>query len=323
MKKLFPLLFAVALVIVAGCGKEKEPQPEQKKPAEKVTEEKVDTPETPEEEVAEEVTPPEEEPIVRTPGQSPFADYPTSSTTAANGDYVIAPSYTWLEDAYREGPENVTFIYYLMNAQEVGTVDSLLKDSFDSDMVYPNTMFIPLPKGKTAAVGDIVLTTWQSGSGMERSIVVEGGTPESPMVLHLDMDYDNPAGIAQETDTLKPNTFYPLTLDDSIEVGKTSACMKDGERVHGIFVNVTGEKVLALEWAGTLVEYNKSDCAAVPPKPTVAVGDTVYFPSFGTYTDGLVTKVDEAIGRVWIEYEWAGEKTEEVASIMDVLKTLP
>ena len=81
------------------------------------------------------------------------------------------------------------------------------------DIEMPNALIIPIPQGQTAKKGDIVLTWWQSGSGMERAIVTDDSNPASPKVCYLDMDWkDDGKGFANDhnNEQLRPNTFTVL-----------------------------------------------------------------------------------------------------------------
>ena len=44
----------------------------------------------------------------------------------------------------------------------------------------PTSLCIPLPKGATAKKGDVVLTWWQSGSGLQRALVTDDSAADAP-----------------------------------------------------------------------------------------------------------------------------------------------
>ena len=243
--------------------------------------------------------------LARKEGESPF-DYPIVETTAKNGDYVIAPSRNWIDDAFEKGADKVTFIYYGAWMVEPGPGESKIKTLPGSEAIIPNSMLIPIRSGETAEKGDIILTTWQSGSGMERAIVV-GGTTTEPEVLYLDMDYDNPAGIAQKKDTLKPNTFHKLS-GGKLEVGGVVAVKKDnGDYIRVIATNITGDKVLTIGFAGKMAVYKKANCYTLPIRPDLKKGDKVFIPFVGTFQEATVEKVNKDIGRVFTKNSWGNK----------------
>jgi hypothetical protein len=176
-----------------------------------------------------------------------------------------------------------------------------------------NAYIIPIPAGQTAHVGDIVLTWWQSGSGMNRAIVVEASDPSEPTVRYLDIDYDNPAKsrdgkttIGQMDEKLKPNSF--VKISNPWEPGTVVAVNDGASKKKARVIHVAGDKVLALGFAGTLQVFEKSAATPVPVKPTVKAGDKVKAPVYGSFQNVTVTKVDGRNGRVFVKPETGDEK---------------
>ena len=122
----------------------------------------------------------------------PFKDFPSVDTSAKAGEVVLVPSYNWLQEATVKGADKVTMIWY---SQKMSAPDKEMSEvEFMSDKKkVPNAYIVPIPAGQKAKNGDIVLTWWQSGSGMNRAIVVDDANPAEPVVRYLDIDYDNPA----------------------------------------------------------------------------------------------------------------------------------
>ena len=60
----------------------------------------------------------------------------------------------------------------------------------------PNAYIVAIPPKQTAKKGDIILTWWQSGSGMNRAIVIDDTDASTPVVRYLDIDFNNPASRA-------------------------------------------------------------------------------------------------------------------------------
>lgn len=252
------------------------------------------------------------------PGEVPF-DFPTVGTTAKAGEYVLAPSYSFIEDAWADVADDVTpsFIFYSAKMVEPGDVESKLLQVADEAMI-PNSLIIPIPAGQEARVGDMVLTWWQSGSGLERGIVVDDADPTQPTVVYLDADYDE---LGENEEQLEANSFVVLTGD--WQPGTSIAYEGDYDFEHWTVIRVEGDKVLAKGWAGSTKVLEKSKCTPIPITMDVAVGDVIQIPYIGSYQEGTVIKVDAAKARVWVETEWGGSIEEEAVCIGDITIGLP
>jgi hypothetical protein len=122
----------------------------------------------------------------------PFADFPKVETTAKAGEYVIVPSYNWIKDAAEKGVDSTMFIWYVQKMAQPDKENSEIQFMQERKKV-PNAYVVAIPPGQKAKNGDILLTWWQTGSGMNRAIVVDDKDPIAPIVRYLDIDYDNPA----------------------------------------------------------------------------------------------------------------------------------
>lgn len=249
----------------------------------------------------------------------PF-DFPTAGTTAKKGEKVLVPSYNWLVDAMQKGADKTTMIWYAQTMEESGEEMSKVKFMSDTKKV-PNAYIVPLPAGQTAKKGDILLTWWQSGSGLQRAIVTDATDPKAPTVRYLDLDYNNPAKsrdgkttIGQMDEQIKPDTF--VVINGEMLPGTSVAI--GSEMKHGQVIRVEGDKVFVLLFAGKTGVFPKSDAKAIPIKPNVKAGDKVKAVRYGGFKDGTVSKVDENIGRVWVKFENSSE--DEVIAFGDVLK---
>lgn len=259
------------------------------------------------------------------PGEIPFAGFPTVNTTAKASEFVLCPSYNWIQDAVTKGSDKVTFIFYSQKMVTPGDVESEVEFLSPGKKTVPNAYIIAIPAGQSVKNGDIVLTWWQSGSGMQRAIVTDASNPKEPVVRYLDLDYDNPAKsrdgkttIGQMDEKLKPDTFYKLT--SMMEPG-TAVAAKDGSsHKHVQVVRVAGGKVLTIGFAGKMKVYDRADCTAIPLVPGVNVGDTVKVPYVGSFTDATVTKVDSKIGRVFVTIKSTNK--EAAIAFGDVVKSL-
>lgn len=241
--------------------------------------------------------------------KTPF-DFPTVKVDAKAGDIVLAPSRQSISDSFKD-LANVMFIYYNATMVEAGDTTSRVKEILENTAI-PNALLIPIKAGQTAKKGDIVLTWWQSGSGMQRAYVSEGGT--TPTVTYLD-------GKDMATEKLKADSFNVLSSD--WQVGTTVACKGSGGSNQLILVNSSGDKLLTSGWAGTMKAFAKSDCKPVPLKTDVKAGDTIYVAPFGTYQKATVSSVDATKGKVKAKYDFAGSSTEEDFSFGSILTEAP
>ena len=241
------------------------------------------------------------------PGMTPW-DFPTVGFNGQPGDYVLCPGYTMYQNNLEdEDPTDGVIIMYTSEVSAAGDVESDIDFTFDDVQKMPNSLLIDIPQGQTAAVGDIVLTWWQTGSGMQRGIVTDASDPTQPKVRYLDLDFDNPAedsesgkSIGATEYQLKPNSFVKLT--DPWQEGQYIACKNDeGKWKNAQIVKVAGDKVLTIGFAGRITVYAKADCRPTVAKPAVKAGDMVWADFVGGWMECEVTKVDPKMGVVWVE----------------------
>lgn len=258
------------------------------------------------------------------PGVIPV-NYPViNSTSSLSGEFVLTPSRAFIDKSFEEGKQSM-FIFYQNIMAEPDSMESKVKQ-ISKEVQIPNSLIIPIPAGQTARKGDIVLTSWQSGSGMQRAMVVDDKNQDSPLVHYLDISWDNPAKnkegvlIGQMTELLPPNTFVVLTQE--WQAGRT-VIYKDGNNDKmGILIHSSGDQVLLLAWS-YLVVVPREKCFPVIPLTEIDKDDVVYIPLYGNYKQATVTRVDIEKGRVWVNVEFAGKQKEVVASITDIVSKLP
>ena len=237
----------------------------------------------------------------------------------AEGQTILS-IHSFYPDALKESddPANETYIFYNGKLTSVGDTKSTVY-SFSEEVEMPNSLLIPIPEGQTAKKGDIVLTWWQSGSGMERALVTDAKDPASPKVDYLDLNYkDDGTGFAQDhaDEQIKPNSFVVLK-DGEWQPGAQIVVTGDGSYEAGILISCTKDKVLAKCFAGKINTFKKSDCKIVPLNQSLKVGDQVRAIFTSSYKDGYtITKIDENVGRVWVE----GSFGNEILSILEVYK---
>ncbi|MBR1803684.1 MAG: hypothetical protein IJ775_02100 [Muribaculaceae bacterium] len=256
-----------------------------------------------------------------TAATDPFPwDFPQNvKLDAEPGQLALAP-YTFYPGALEKGEDltTTTLIFYKSELQEVGETTSKMggKD-------IPNALIIPLDKDAKAKKGDILLTWWQSGSGLERAIVRDASNPAEPKVDYLDLNYsddpDHPgAGQNHANEQLKPGSFTVLN-DGEWQPGAQIACKKGDSWRIATLIRVEGDKVLAYAFGARVEAYNKADVKIVPFKENIKVGDMVWGKFAATYKpDYKVTKVDNELGRVWVEHN----NHTEILSICEVTKVL-
>jgi hypothetical protein len=303
MKRIYLIPAMVAALAMTACGGDEEATEDENTESEPETTETVD---------------------VARSAIDPFPDFPMASLNANDGDVVLTPSKSWQEDATAEGADNVTFIYYDAVVSTVGEGTSTVDFTFDGEVEIPNYMIIPIKANQSAKKGDIILTWWQSGSGMQRAIVTDDSDPSAPEVCYLDLDWDNPAttsegvGIGQAKYQLEAGTFHVLTSDWS--PGTTVAVSTDGKYKAATIVSINGDDVLTIGFAGKMKMYSKADCTPCPVVPNVNVGDEIQAPWVGSFTNSVVEKVDKENGRIWCDDPYSDEPM--VIAFGDVLTGL-
>jgi hypothetical protein len=254
------------------------------------------------------------------PVKFPFADFPKVETTAKPGDYVLAPSYNWIKDAAEKGVENTRFIWYVQKMAVPDNENSELQFLMERHKI-PNPYIIAIPPKQTAQKGDILITWWQTGSGMQRAIVVDDANPSQPVVRYLDIDYDNPAKsrdssttIGKMDERLVPDSFVKLKVWDS---GTTVAIQDGANQKSAQVICVAGNKVLVME-NGKLKVYPKSSCQALPLVPQVNAGERVKAPRYGmNFASATVSSVDTRNGRIFLRFD--GDKQDKAMAFGDVL----
>ncbi len=238
-----------------------------------------------------------------------FSDFPSIPMSAKPGEYLLIPAYKTLVD-YANGKNNA-IIYYHAKLAEAGDKISTVAFTFDGQQEVPNHMIIPIKSGEKVKKGDVVLTWWQSGSGMQRAIVTDASNPSMPEVHYLDIAWDNPAKknevpIGQLKEQIKENTFVKIT--DIWQPGTTVARL-DGTSVKKYtIVNVAEDKVLVLGFAGSIAVLDKSACTPLKVNASVKVGDRIQAPWVGTFKAGVVKELKPEYGRAVIVFDHDKEK---------------
>ena len=255
-------------------------------------------------------------------------DFPMSTgEQLTDGELVLAP-YTYYKVAIdnSEDLKKKGLIFYKTKLVTAGAEKSVV--NYKEDYELPNSLIIGLPKGATAKKGDILLTWWQTGSGMNRAIVRDDTDPSQPKVDYLDMDMrlnddGTTSGFAERhaNEQLAPNTFIVLH-DGDWQPGAQVAHVNDrGKWAAAILIKATDDKVLVLDSGSKVAVYPRSDCKLIPMNDEgIKPGDEVYGASANLFTDRFtVEKVDTERGRVWGTNRYG---TKQILSILEVTKVL-
>ena len=252
-------------------------------------------------------------------------DFPTSTGEQfTDGQLVLAP-YTYYKGAIDKG-EDLTekgLIFYNTNLVKAGADKSVV--NYKEDYELPNSLIIGIPEGVTAKKGDVLLTWWQSGSGLKRAIVRDDSDPAQPKVDYLDMKLDPGSKVNFADDhaneELKPNSFIVLH-DGQWEPGAQLAYKDErGRWIAAKLIKATDDKVLVLGFSDRVEVHPKSDCKLIPlTDEGIQPGDKVYGLFVAEYQpDYTVEKVDKERGRVYVTNNMGKQ---EILSILEVTKVL-
>lgn len=254
-------------------------------------------------------------------------DFPISTgEQLTDGQLVLAP-YTFYKVAIDDGEDlnKKNLIFYKTNIGTAGAEKSQV--NFMGDYDLPNSLIIGIPEGATAKKGNILLTWWQSGSGMKRAIVRDDSNPAEPKVDYLDMemeiDPNSSLNFAEKyaNEQLKPNSFIVLH-DGEWEPGAQVAYKNErDEWIAATIIKATDDKVLVSGFGSRVNAYPRKDCKLIPMTDEgMKPGDTVWGLWVNQYQAGYtVNKVDKKRGRVWVT---DGRGKQKILSILEVTKVL-
>ncbi|MCA9126019.1 MAG: hypothetical protein KDB22_03000 [Planctomycetales bacterium] len=218
------------------------------------------------------------------------------------GNYVLCPSRQFIDKAISSGTEKTSFIFYAARLLSTTEDTCQVRSLAGSEFTVPNELVIPIAASAEAAArpGDILLTWWQSGSGMQRAIVV-GGTATRPVVRYLDVDYENPSGIGKRDESLESGTFH--VLQRAWQPGSSVAIKAGSTRSVGQLIWADENAIIVREFAGKLKLYARADATPIAIRPELKVNAAAMAQLFGTLKPVTVSKVDARIGRVFCTYQ--------------------
>jgi len=239
------------------------------------------------------------------------------SVEVDSDDYVLAPSKISYDSAIANGLEASIFVFYPRKVIQ-NFKDSVELYQIGDTVVLPASLIIPMNKNEKAIFGDYVLTWWQSGTGMQRAIVLNKDSSLTPTVYYLDNQYSfysNITNISFWIDTLKPNSY--IVLKDEIMPGKSIFVEKDYFSVFYTIINISEENILALSWAGLLEVIEKDKFSTIDLHQDFNAGDSVLVPYFGTFSKGVVKSVWNDIGKMTVEIFFIDEEIEIYVNMID------
>ena len=244
-----------------------------------------------------------------------FADFPAVATNAKAGDYVLCPSREMVVKMSRPEGKDAPTIYYTSKMITPGATESEVQSLYSpGPQKVPNAYLITIPARQKAQVGDVVLTWWQSGSGMMSAIVTDASNPAEPTVRYLATIIDPNK---DRIEKLKPNSF--VKLSQPFQPGTSVAVKGDSSSPeHWDVIRVAGDKVFVIGFAGRLKLLNKADCTPVPIKPQVKAGDKVRSVIHASFTNATVVSVDEKLGKVVVKQD--GQTAEKAIDFGKVMK---
>jgi hypothetical protein len=261
--------------------------------------------------------------VATTRNGAPFG-FALRAIDAQAGDRVLLPLRSNIEAARQHGFEQPTFVYGGGVLEQVGEGASNVRWQTQQRALVDNVWLIPIRRGERAAPGDIVLTSWASGSGMLRGIVLGAGNPQSPTVRYLDLPASHPA--ADAADTLEPSSFH--VLRNPGEVGTTLACRSSPgaglSRVErAIVLHREAADLLVLAFAGKLRRVAGADCKPLPLAPPLKTGERVFVPVVGAFVQARVLAVNTQAGRVEVSYDFGNEQKQQAFGFTNVALELP
>jgi len=202
-----------------------------------------------------------------------------------------------------------------------------------STQVSKSSQVIPLgPATEEASEGDILLSWWQTGSGMQRCYVVDASDPTRPLVKYLDIDLDSPTnsdgiGIGSATPQLKAGTFSVLSkATQDFPPGSGAACRERGSWASITYtqiISTSADKLLGLGFAGRVTSYPIEGCVAVPVSASFADGDTVFASdTFLNMREATIVRFDPELGRYYVVFS-SDEEPIAIGGLIDNLDSLP
>jgi len=249
-------------------------------------------------------------------------DFPAVGMIAQPGNYVLTPTKAWLDKAVSAGFDKEPVVFHHATMVAPGSAESKIR-STSGEFPLPNALIIPIPIGGKAHAGDILLTWWQSGSGMQRAIVSEGGTEQEPQVYYLDIPNTAVSDANKIPETLRADSFK--VLEEAWAPGSAIA-VRDKEKgwIYARIITATEDRALVIGWGGRLKAVDRNECVALSiyPPPMGANGP-IYIPHEGIMKQGRFRQPDPAKGRISASLDIAGKEAQIQVPFGDIILSLP
>jgi hypothetical protein len=186
---------------------------------------------------------------------------------------------------------------------------------FDSTVLIPNILIIPLKSQSMPHKGEFVLTWWQKGTGMQRAFIINTFPSDSSLVQYLDLDSTLLLDSSSSIQKISKTSF--AIIDKPLKPGSSLAYDTSGVFQFFIVVkNINQNKLLAINWSGKLQYLNKNKIFPNPVKPKLNPGDSAAIPVFGIYTPAKIMKISN--GLVIAQYKFAGLNKTTIVPELDV-----
>jgi hypothetical protein len=257
------------------------------------------------------------------PGMLPVEFRLFTTLSAGTGGYVLAPCRSYIDAGFNCDSNNVAFMYNSAVVVKFGPIETLLREPGDTVSV-PNAVIIPMAPSQSVRKGDIVLTWWQTGAGLQRALVVDDSLPGEPKVLYLDLPWDGPLlsfdsiPVGQIEERLLPGSF--IRLDQDWQQGSRLAWQKDDELRAVLLINSDSNKLLVTGWSGLVWVADKKDCFPVKTVFNYAKGDSVKVPFHGNFTPAVVVHTIPEAGRIRASIRFLDKDSVLVVPVTDVIR---
>ncbi len=239
-------------------------------------------------------------------------DFSETPLNATQGQYVFSPYQDDIADALKDNDDlkNLTLLFNHTTVDEIGDKSSKIEGQD-----VPNALIVPVPKGQTAQVGDVVIYWYENGTDLNRAIVVNADDSQNPQIAYIDAAYEDGE---PDIETIEQDKFY--VLNDPWQQGQMIIYKNpDFSELYEQYqiLNVTNDKVLALGWGNVVTILDKKDCVAIK-HADYQVGDAVQVPHIGSYTNAVILEIDDNFKRAKVEIEFAGDKETFYVPICDI-----
>ncbi len=242
---------------------------------------------------------------------------PEVNAPASAGQPVLAPPREILDAALDVSVDGQPFVFLAATMLEPGQDASVVGTKSGRRDLVPNALIVPLG-GRAAKVGDLVVTSWHSGSGLQRALVTDARDALRPTVRYLDLPLDSPTGWGRRTEAVAAGAFRVL---EPGAPGSTLACKSGKEWSRQVVISAVGDARLVVGFAGRLAVVKKADCRALALRPRLELGKEVFAPVRGLFVRAKLLGLDADSGRATVAP--GGSSAGVPLPLLDVAPDLP